>query len=176
MTSPPLSSAGTPSRSSSVTTRSSNSCRSPLTSCSTSKQTSRPLRPSSTTMRNPSSPTSATCTSHRSSRAATKRRAPASSPLPTRSIRSSPTAGWACPSSRLSCSSFTGSPWSASAHRRRTGRTTACSATAGTCSASAPPLTPMQLTNTPPQAKRSAATMSSTPKPKTSTQILLWPR
>ena len=105
-----------------------------------------------------------------------KRRAPASSPLPTRSIRSSPTAGWACPSSRLSCSSFTGSPWSASAHRRRTGRTTVCSATAGTCSASAPPLTPKLLTNTPPQAKQSAATMSSTPKPKTSTPTRLWPK
>ena len=35
-----------------------------------------------------------------------------SCPPPIRSIRSSPTAGWACPSSRSSCSLFTTSPWS----------------------------------------------------------------
>ena len=35
---------------------------------------------------------------------------------------------------------------------------------------------PMQLTNTPPQATQSAATMSSTPKPKTSTPTRLWPK
>ena len=43
---------------------------------------------------------SATSTSHSSSRAATRKRARKSSPPPIRSIRSSPTAGWACPSSR----------------------------------------------------------------------------
>ena len=34
-----------------------------------------------------------------------------SSPPPIRSTRSSPTAGWACPSSRWSCSWCTTSPW-----------------------------------------------------------------
>ena len=43
---------------------------------------------------------SITSTSHSSSRAATRKRAAKSSPPPIRSIRSSPTAGWACPSSR----------------------------------------------------------------------------
>ena len=47
---------------------------------------------------------------------------------------------------------------------------------AGTCSALAPPLITMQLTNTLPQATRSAATMSLTPKPKTSMLTRLWLR
>ena len=72
----------------------------------------------------------------------------ASSPLPIRSIRSSPTAGWVCRSSRWSCSLFTTSQWSPSAHLQPTGQTTACSATAGTCSASALPITTTQTTNT----------------------------
>ena len=57
-------------------------------------------RPSSTTTPRASSPTSATSTSPSSSRAATRKRAAKSSPPPIRSIRSSPTAGWACPSSQ----------------------------------------------------------------------------
>ena len=65
-----------------------------------SKRTSRRRRPSSTTTPRASSPTSATSTSHSSSRAATRKRARKSSPPPIRSIRSLPTAGWACPSSR----------------------------------------------------------------------------
>ena len=46
---------------------------------------------------NPSSPTSATSGSAASSSLPTRRRTSASSPLPTRSIKSSPTAGWPCP-------------------------------------------------------------------------------
>ena len=41
-----------------------------------------------------------------------KKKSTESSPPPIRSIRSSPTAGWACRSSRSSCSLCTGSPWS----------------------------------------------------------------
>ena len=66
----------------------------------TSKRISRRRRPSSTMTPRASSPTSATSTSPSSSRAATRKRARKSSPPPIRSIRSSPTAGWACPSSR----------------------------------------------------------------------------
>ena len=61
---------------------------------------SRPPRPSWTTMPRASSPTSATFTSHRSSRAATRKRTTVSSLPPIRSTRSSPTAGLVCPSSR----------------------------------------------------------------------------
>ena len=43
----------------------------------------------------------------------------------------------------------TGSPWSPWARPRPTGRTTDCSATAGICSASVPPLTARSLTSTP---------------------------
>ncbi len=66
----------------------------------TSRRTSRPPRRSWTTTPRASSPTSATSTSPRSSRPATRRKRPVSSPPPIRSTRSSPTAGWACPSSR----------------------------------------------------------------------------
>ena len=55
--------------------------------------------PADVTMPRASSPTSAMSTSPRSSRAATSRSARVSFPLPIRSTRSSPTAGWACPSS-----------------------------------------------------------------------------
>ena len=91
------------------------------------------------------------------------------SPRPIRSTASSPTAGWACRSSPWSCSSSTGSPWSPSARPRPTGPMTACSATAGTCwaSARAPITTP--TTNTPLRPKRSTRSWVSTPKPKTST-------
>ena len=102
-------------------------------------------------------------------RACYRKKSKAKSPRPIRSTASSPTAGWACRSSPWSCSSSTGSLWSPSARPRPTGPMTACSATAGTCwaSARAPITTP--TTNTPPRPKRSTRSWVSTPKPKTLT-------
>ncbi len=145
------------------------SSTSPRMCTRTSRRTSRPPRKSSTTTLSPSSPMSAMSTSRRSSAPATARNPRPRSLRPTRSTASSPTAGWACRSSPWSCFSSTGSPWSPSARPRQTGPTTACSATAGTCwaSARAPIATP--TTNTPPRPKRSTRSWVSTPKPKTST-------
>ena len=71
---PRSSSAGTPSRSSSATIRCSKSCHPGRDHAAHRIRTSRPPRPSWTTMPRASSPTSATFTSHRSSRAATRKK------------------------------------------------------------------------------------------------------
>ncbi len=73
-TCPKSSSAGTPSRSSSGTTRCWISCSIPADVMTTSRRTSRPPRRSWTTTPRASSPTSAMCTSPRSSRPATRKR------------------------------------------------------------------------------------------------------